>query len=172
MGGKVTAIKLRSIALDRYNLNPNYCIYCGNKIEIKTTEKVQQVRRRKFCNSACAASFNNHNRKKIIRIKPKIDKFDYEAEFMGLTKGEARIKYKTYQSFRALVRRYANKVFWKENNKMCLVCGYTRHVEVAHRRAVSEFDDSALMSEINSIDNLIGLCPTHHWEYDNKFISL
>ena len=32
---------------------------------------------------------------------------------------------------------------------------------------MSSFNSDALISEINSIDNLIALCPTHHWEFDN-----
>ena len=38
--------------------------------------------------------------------------------------------------------------------------------------AVSDFDDSALISEINSKDNLIALCPNHHWEYDHGLLKL
>lgn len=32
----------------------------------------------------------------------------------------------------------------------CAICGYDKHVEIAHIKAVSDFDDSALISEINS----------------------
>jgi predicted restriction endonuclease len=28
------------------------------------------------------------------------------------------------------------------------------------------------MTEINHIDNLVGLCPTHHWEFDAGLIDL
>ena len=44
----------------------------------------------------------------------------------------------------------------------CIICGYNKHIEVAHIKAVSEFDDSALISEINALNNLIPLCPNHH----------
>lgn len=39
-------------------------------------------------------------------------------------------------------------------------------------KAVSDFDDSVTIREIDSIDNLIGLCPNHHWEYDNGILKL
>lgn len=52
------------------------------------------------------------------------------------------------------------------------MCGYDKFVEIAHIKAVSEFDESALISDINSIDNLIALCPNHHWEYDNGVLIL
>ena len=39
----------------------------------------------------------------------------------------------------------------------------------AIRKAVADFDDGTLVSEIN---NLIALCPNHHWEYDNGLLEL
>ena len=54
----------------------------------------------------------------------------------------------------------------------CFVCGYTHHVQVCHKKAVSDFDDKALVKEINDIDNLVALCPNHHWEFDNKILKL
>jgi len=52
------------------------------------------------------------------------------------------------------------------------VCGYSNHVEVCHIKSVSDFDGDELMRNINSIDNLIGLCPNHHWEFDNGKINI
>ena len=56
--------------------------------------------------------------------------------------------------------------------KYCKNCGYDKHVEVCHIKSISEFDKTSLISEINSLDNLIYLCPNCHWEYDHKIISL
>lgn len=39
---------------------------------------------------------------------------------------------------------------------------YDKHIEIAHIKSVAEFDDSVTIAEINSIDNLIALCPNHH----------
>ena len=35
-----------------------------------------------------------------------------------------------------------------------------------------DFDDNNTIAEINDISNLIGLCPNHHWEYDNGLLDL
>ena len=56
--------------------------------------------------------------------------------------------------------------------KECLVCKYSNHVEVAHVKAVSKFSDDTLVSEMNDLQNLMYLCPNHHWEYDNGKLSL
>jgi hypothetical protein len=32
---------------------------------------------------------------------------------------------------------------------------------------VKDFPPEAKLTEINAIDNLVALCPTHHWEFDH-----
>jgi hypothetical protein len=36
---------------------------------------------------------------------------------------------------------------------------------------VSSFNKDILIKKINSPKNLIGLCPTHHWEFDNNVLD-
>ena len=63
--------------------------------------------------------------------------------------------------------------FIKSNKEQkCAICGYTNHIEVAHIKAVSDFSDNTMIKDINSIENLIALCPNHHWEYDNGLLKL
>ena len=89
------------------------------------------------------------------------------------TKGELFSSRKNWQSARSAIRKLAEAAFKESNpSPKCAICGYHHHVEVAHIKAVSEFEDSATIREINSIDNLIGLCPNHHWEYDNGILEL
>lgn len=89
------------------------------------------------------------------------------------TKGELFNSRKNWQSARTAIRKSAKRVFEKYNKiPKCAICGYDKHIEIAHIKAVSEFEDSAKVSEINAIDNLIALCPNHHWEYDNKILKL
>lgn len=56
--------------------------------------------------------------------------------------------------------------------KKCAVCGYGKHVEIAHIRPISDFPDSATIKEINDLNNVVGLCPNHHWEFDNGLLKL
>lgn len=49
--------------------------------------------------------------------------------------------------------------------------GYDKHIEIAHIKAVSDFSDDSLISEINDKNNLVALCPNHHWEFDNGFLK-
>lgn len=89
------------------------------------------------------------------------------------TKGELFSNLKNWQTARSAIRKDAQNIFNKSNKpKCCAICGYDKHIEVAHIKAVSDFENTTLVSEINNIDNLIALCPNHHWEYDNGLLKL
>ena len=45
--------------VDEYNKNPNLCLYCGKKIICKDNDTLSAVKIKKFCDSSCAASYNN-----------------------------------------------------------------------------------------------------------------
>lgn len=91
----------------------------------------------------------------------------------NLTKGELFEKRKNWQSARSSIQKHARKIYFDANPlQNCMICRYSNHVEVAHIKAVSCFDDSTTIAEINSSSNLIGLCPNHHWEYDNGFLKI
>ena len=65
------------------------------------------------------------------------------------------------------IRINARKVM-RDNNieKVCKVCGYSKYVEVCHIKAIFEFDENCLIKDINSLSNLVYLCPNHHIELD------
>ena len=67
------------------------------------------------------------------------------------------------------VRYFSRKMYSFDK---CCVCGYDKHVEVAHKKAICEFPDTATIQEINAEDNVLGLCPNHHWEFDNGILHL
>ena len=85
------------------------------------------------------------------------------------TKGEILNSRKSYQSYRSAIRKDAEKTFDElDGIYKCCVCGYDKHIEIAHVKSVSDFESDTLISEINHINNIIPLCPNHHWEFDNK----
>ena len=89
------------------------------------------------------------------------------------TKKELFENRKNWQSARSTIQKDARRIFFDNTvSPKCKICGYTHHVEVAHIKPVSDFPETATIREINSIDNLIGLCPNHHWEYDNGILEI
>jgi hypothetical protein len=65
------------------------------------------------------------------------------------------------------------QTLWRRAKRpnICQVCGF-EHINICHIKDVREFDGNALMGEINSPDNLVGLCPNHHWLLDRKKLNL
>lgn len=215
------SVRIRNI--DNYNINPNICKKCGKPILANYNDKLSNIKRKTFCSSSCAASYNNKIREieydriqynpncklndlsdeYILEVFNKSDSVVEFAKALGYKKGTAlnskqvkkrlsRLninildikcrtnsisnytkkelfnKYPNYLSARNAICSLARNIYRNSTRpKQCICCNYDKHYEVAHIKAVSDFDDDALISEINSEDNLIALCPNHHWEYDN-----
>lgn len=176
-GGKATAIIEKRQAKERYYSNPNHCVYCGKVIELREGTRVQDIRKKKYCNHSCAANHNN-KLKGFIPKKERVSKTTEcvhrpEAEILNRTKGELFSSRANWQSARSSIRTNANRIYSEHySKKKCVVCGYDKHVEVCHKKSVSDFPDTALIREINDINNLVGLCPNHHWEFDEKLLIL
>ena len=45
--------------INKYNSNPNICKYCNKPIIATDKDRLSDIKRKKFCNSSCAASYNN-----------------------------------------------------------------------------------------------------------------
>lgn len=89
-----------------------------------------------------------------------------------VTKGELIEKYKSPKYARAAIARDARRVFEREGKpKRCFICGYNKHVEICHIRGVSSFGNEDFIGVINDPNNLMALCPNHHWEFDNNILE-
>ena len=89
-----------------------------------------------------------------------------------MTKKELLEKRKTYQSYRSSIAKHSRSTYFNSGKpKACAVCGYNKHIEIAHVISVSSFSDDTFIGEINDIKNLIPLCPNHHWEFDNNLLE-
>jgi len=174
----------REQAVTNYYLNPNTCRYCGFIISVKDKQKIRDVRRKRFCNKNCAASFNNKlypKRKcktcKVILVKRKRNKFCSKIckttiNLDSSSKGQLFSRCRNWQAARSTIQHNARRVYFSnDKEKACKVCGYTLHVEVAHIKPVAEFDNETLICEINAMSNLVALCPTHHWEFDKGLLK-
>lgn len=174
IGGKgvYTAIKQREDAKRKYLENPSLC-KCCQKI-ILPTEKQQfcEMKKKSFCNTSCAAKFNNSiNPKRKKSKKERIVRKSIHDNVQNLTKGELFDNSKNWQTARTKIRKHAAFLFPKEKLKKCFCCEYSNHVEICHIKSVSSFSKDSLLSEINDPSNLIGLCPNCHWEFDNGLLT-
>jgi hypothetical protein len=112
-------------------------------------------------------------RRKLSEECYRLARFPGGKPFPELTKAELFARRSSWQSARNSIRLHAQRVFARSGlPATCVVCGYALHVDIAHRHPVRDFPDTAKMKEINALDNLAPLCPTHHWEHDHGFLSL
>jgi hypothetical protein len=175
------------------------CEYCGNALIQKEKEKDRHFKIRRFCNQSCSSSFQHISKgtklslssccKCGIQFQPVNNKLKHCVDCISLNKHKTAPKKnrldrnttkdnlfstrKNWQSARSQIRKDAARIFFEVNNEpTCLVCGYDKHVEVCHIISVADFPGDATISEINALENLVGLCPNHHWEFDNNLVEL
>lgn len=143
----------------------------------------------KFCSRSCAATYNNVRYPKRGRLPDfhckvcgiKIYKHstycrkhantNNKNDWSKITYGEAVSKrsYQAHSRIRDLARRT-----YKDSNgpKKCCKCGYEKHFEVCHIKPINSFSSDTVISDINSLDNLVALCRNCHWEFDHGFLTL
>jgi hypothetical protein len=65
------------------------------------------------------------------------------------------------------IRTQARKIYKSKFPEMvCIHCKHSGSTQVCHIKAISDFDKFSLVSDINNIKNLIGLCPNCHIDLD------
>lgn len=134
---------------------PRPCKYCGTPVEAGMSPSGKSWRSPLRCPD-CAKTEGFRGPKVFTR-----------------TKGQLFASRPTWQSARSSIRKHAERVVRHSGLALiCRICGYDKYVEIAHRQSVSSFPDSALVSEINDLANLVLLCPNHHWEFDAGMLDL
>lgn len=146
----------------------------------------------KFCSSSCAATTNNRiyqkRPKKVYKCK-KCDKFlqagwtskmkrvctDCNSNIRDWSKttfSNLRNVLGTYQAH-ARIRAHARDEYRRAKKpRQCLICAYNKHFEVCHIKPIQSFNEDTPVTIVNCPDNLAGLCPNCHWEFDHKLISI
>ena len=112
---------------------------------------------------------------KLLKAKAILERHGLENDspIFGERTKEQVYKDRNYTTARNAIARHARIVYLDNTQKpKCEICGYNLHVETAHKIPVAKFPKGALIKEINHISNLVGLCPNHHWEYDNNLVNL
>ncbi len=154
------------------------CLNCNEELQIKT---------KKFCSRQCSAVFQHKLKREqgLIRIytcncgelrdrkTQKCSKCSSKELLINKTKKEIISRYLTNERGFIQIRKHSRNIYNRSDKpKCCNICGYNNHYQVSHIKGISSFNDDALISEINHIDNLVALCPNHHWEYDNNLVEL
>ena len=183
-GGKAWGKVQRDRAIESYYLDPKHCLACGLVIHVGSG-KVSETKKKKFCDNSCAATLNNKGVRRRTRCEPRTFACEkcfrtlpnglsvrcLQCRLYGLTKGELFTS-RSWQAARSAIQAQARELYLFRGNRQCFECGYDSHIEVCHLRSVASFPPETKISEINDPKNLIGLCRTHHWEYDHGLLVL
>jgi hypothetical protein len=143
--------------------------YCSHKCS-SLSNPLNQPRKRYFC-TKCDVFMGigkSFNRKLCITCGSLLQKYDW----YNITLGELKKSLPTSQ-VHARIRERARQAFNRVNQeRKCKVCGYSKFIEVCHIKPVSAFPETTIISHINQLNNLIGLCPNCHWELDNGLLQI
>jgi predicted restriction endonuclease len=98
----------------------------------------------------------------------------YMENAYDLTLGEARqqMGFATTDEFAKFLRTHARR--WARTNlpnEKCEVCDYSLVTELAHIKGLKEFDENSIVRSTFE-NNLVRLCPNHHWEFDHGYLTL
>lgn len=161
---------------------------------------LNMTKNNKYCSRTCSVIVNNKidGRKRMGRKKRNCKICNLDITYLGADKNSMRklcdpcleisrrrTKYNENITFGSLKKRLSNKYHYSSVitrkarekytrsglEKRCFICGYDKVIEVCHIRPVSSFEDTNTVSEINSINNLVALCPNHHSEFDRKIMD-
>jgi hypothetical protein len=157
------------------------CEYCGNE----TTNP-------RFCSQSCSSTYSNLNHperyeerraNRIIRTCKycgvRLDgrkttcigcnKNIVDWEEVKLSEIQKSAKYQISAQVRQRARyTYRNS----DRPKYCINCGYNKHYEVCHIRAINDFPLETTIATVNNLSNLVALCPNCHWEFDHNHLSI
>jgi len=174
------------------------CFCCGVEFDKAPAEVKRSKTGRHFCSRSCSAKTNNKGvvRNEANKYECRTCETTYsrnakwrstvfcsvecreknvairdDATLLELHERKA-VKGKHPSWKNAYVRHHCEKTNGHKRKLGCAVCGYDKHTELAHIKPVSEFDFSATLEEVNADNNVIQLCPNHHWEFDHLGLDL
>jgi len=166
--------KLASKTKRDYNKSQHhFCsMLCYSKFKTGKS-RVQKSRKQlkqylcKTCGILIGNGFKDSKGRKLCDNCPKNTGKNY-VDWSKVSVKDFKVRFKTNHQYHARVRSLARNLYKQSKlPKLCTKCGYSLHYEVCHIKSVKDFDDSQMISDINSPDNLLALCPNCHWELDN-----
>lgn len=145
----------------------NKCLNCSISIS--------SARNRKFCGSSCSATYNNKLFPKRSAVPKKciVCAGDYysKGKYCHVCTPKSVLNRPKSDVSRSVIASNA-RIQIRDRNQECAICGYKNHTEACHIKPVRDFLDTELVKVINHPDNLVLLCPNHHWELDNGLLAL
>lgn len=140
----------------------------------------------KYCSGSCSNADKPRRKKKLHSCRTCLNMISFKSSFCsdckklgrhlkgGSMLSERTIAEVTYgkgSNRYGVIRCHARKIT-KLRPQKCSVCQYDKHVETCHIKDIAEFPTNTKVGTVNHPDNLVLLCPTHHWELDHKLLII
>lgn len=162
------------------------CTYCQKSFSRDYNKNSRNKSGNQFCSRTCSAIFNNKTAKKrklknmcrmcqsfILSNRTYCNTCYVSKNYLSHKTLAEAIKNRKDSNRYTGIRGNGRNVFYSSKKPLiCQFCHYSKHVEICHIKEICSFSPDTLISEINKIDNLMSLCPNHHWEFDNGFLSI
>lgn len=159
------------------------CAYCGTLVRRQHSQLKRSKTGNIFCSKSCSATHNNSTfpKRKLavscrVCAKPIRSPYTYCKSCFNDTLTEnktyAELAGKVRYQKNSAVRSHARKKYLNSNfPKCCIICGYSKHIDICHLKDISSFPGEAKILEINDFKNLVAMCKNHHWEFDQGIMS-
>jgi hypothetical protein len=166
------------------------CHVCNKEVRRLKSDLSRSKSGLQFCSSSCSARHNNKVMVKRKRTKPlpkchscnnlvsspkrKFCNICHEKSWVDWSKVTLRefmkdepIKSNRWARLRQMARKQHKSLLTK-----CQSCGYDKHVEACHIKAISQFDLDTVVTVVNSKENIAILCRNCHWELDHGLLEI
>lgn len=164
-------------------------VFCKNcKKEIFISENAIKPNHNNFCSRSCAATYNNKRKPKrkpegtcktcktpiktIHTYCGKCREVFYKEKTINID--EITLEEATYFNQQASNRycrvRDRAKTLYRKFTEKCFMCGYTKHADICHIKAIKDFSQEDLVKDINAPSNITILCKNCHWELDHNIL--
>ena len=150
--------------------NPKYCSSsCAAKVNNALLPKRQiSVKKCKYCDEVV-----HKHRSRLCALHFLQDQPEYLQTLTLADYCERECIKKLHPSSKfAHIRNHGRTQHHDLLQNPCYSCGYSKHVELCHIKALSSFPLTATIAEVNHINNVVQLCPNCHWEFDKGLFSL
>ena len=183
--------------LSWYNRNKKLSqrVYCSRKCLRRPEHPCENCGKMttnpRFCSRSCSAVVTNSaqpRRKKKIKLctrcgepTPRPDrkfcdqcfKLTRSVDWNTATLEDIRQATGSHNSYNSTLHQLAKLKARKAGMlNECAICGYEVKVHCCHIKPLRMFNSSALVSEVNALSNLVGLCPNHHSELDAGLLKI
>ena len=147
--------------------NPNYCSRSCATIQNNKKFPKRKIKRRCI---VCGELVSNYRKSRCDKHTEEYklqtrDSFKFISIDEYISRPSIKDKHPSWKY--AHIRTLARSWFKHLLKEPCKICGYNKHVELAHIKPINKFSGTALMGEVNHPSNIMQLCRNCHWECDH-----